>query len=519
MNNTFGSIIKKGLHFLPAIALFLAALLFFLYALEYYDFTFIDRPESVPEETEAVTTKAAETTAPEVTEPLVTDTPATEPVVTESEEPQIDPSQFPNVNDAGSEGYYLTSLPYTSDMIIAELRLRLEGTDEYTLRTRNWNKPSYEYEHEYDDAELVWVPTSENIPALEAYMGYIFADSGENIFIYDSYGHYIGDFNPDYYEFAYKRDRSGNPLFRRAYTYTVTDKEGEQSASFKDFNYYYLGTDGGIYSSGYNDAAENRGVMADYPAYFGVNSSNLGRKCIFNQVVQTTVKGQLKSFIRTRWSITWNGEPINDTVYYAAFPYSEGYACVTDEEGIMYFVDQNGNKTFETKKEYWSSGDRYVVERLLLPLDETTALGCYYYEHGLVKARRQIYDYYQLDDWDIMFVMSDEYVMLYADGTEFPIPADYSVEAYSNGVILLEKNGKYGYMDYTGAWLTTPEYESAEPFMEGLAACKKDGRWGVIDTAGNTVIPFMYDYIQSASSGIIICHSENGWNTYMKMMK
>ena len=511
--------VKKCIKLLPVLALAAAAVLFFLYALGYYDFTFIERPENSGAQTNpAETSEPAETTEPPVTEPAATTPPVTDSPVTEPE-PQIDPSSFPNVNDAGAEGYYLTSQPYTSDMIIAELRLKLENTSDFTYRTRSWEKPVYQYEYENGEAELAWAPTEENIPALEAYMGYIFADSGEVIFIYDSYGRYIGDFDPNYYAFAYKRDRSGNPLFCRPYTYTVSDKEGYLTGTFKSFNYYYLSPNGGIYNSGYNNAAENRGVMADYPAYYGTSSSGLGRKCVYNEVVQTTLKGKLKSFIRTRWNITWNGEPINDTIYYAAFPYSEGYACVTDEEGTMYFVDQNGNKTFETKKDYWSTGDRRVVERLLLPLDETTALGCYYYEHGLVMARRQIYDYYQLEDYDIMFVMSDKYVMLYTDGTDFPIPAEYNVESYSNGVMLLEKNGKYGYMDYTGAWLNTPDYEDAKPFMEGLAACMKNGRWGMIDTAGNTVIPFMYDYIQSASSGIIVCHSENGWNTYMKMMK
>ena len=184
----------------------------------------------------------------------------------------------------------------------------------------------------------------------------------------------------------------------------------------------------------------------------------------------------------------------------------------------MYFVNDQGKRTFETKKEYVISG-RYVVDQLLLPLDETTALGCYYYEYGLVKARRQIYDYYQLEDWDLMYIMSDEYVMLYTDGSEFPVPTGYSVKTYSNGVMLLEKNGTFGYMDYTGAWLNSPDYEDARYFMEGLAPCKKNGKWGMIDTAGRTVLPFVYDYIQPTSSGVIVTHSGNGWNVYMKMAK
>lgn len=504
---------------IAVVALALAAVLVFLYAFEYFDFVFIDRPENndTPETTVG-TTEPPETTE-STTAPQTTEPPVTVPPVTTEPEPIIDPETFLDADAAGAEGYYLTDQPYTEGMILAELRQKLETTDEFTLRTRNWNKATYKYEHQNSEAELVWTPTAEDIPALEAYMGYIFADGGDTMYIYDSYGRHLNYFNPGAYEFAYKRDKLGNPLLRRAHTYTASTKDGSESADFKEFDYFYLNAAGEVCKSGYFDPAENRGVMADYPGYFGTTEGSLERKCVFNRVVQKTVKGKLKTFFRTRWSIMWNDEPINDTVYYALYPYSEGYACVTDEEGIMYFVDQNGKRTFETKKEYVEPGGRYVVDRLLLPLDETTALGCYYYDHGLVKARRQIYDYYQLEDWDIMYVMSDEYVMLYTDGTEFPTPANYTVKTYSDGVILMEKNGTYGYMDYTGAWLNTPDYEDAKYFSEGLAACKKDGRWGVIDTKGNTVLPFVYDYIQPTSSGVIITHSANGWNVYLKMAK
>lgn len=501
---------------LPVLVLAVAAVLFFLYAEGYYDFTFINRPaERVPEPA----TTPAETEPAVTTEPVVTDEPTPTPEPEPTPEPAvIDPKTFIDANAAGAEGYYVSDGDYTYDMVIAELRVRLEATDEYSLRTRSWNRPVYEYEYENAAAELAWVPTEEAMPALEAYMGYIYADDGETVNVYDSLGRHQGTFDPYSYEFAHKRDRSGNPLFRRAYNYTVHTEDGERSATFKDF-YYYNMRGGGMYASGYNNAAENRGVMADYPGYLGVSDSSLGRKCIYNQVVQQTVKGRLKSFVRTRWQLLWGGEPINDEIYYASYPFSEGLSCVADEEGVMYFVDTNGNRAFDTKRDYWSTENRRVVEQYLLPLDETTAIGCYYYDRGLVMARRQTYDYYQLEDFDIMYVMEDEYVILRRDGSLFTIPSGYKVRSYSSGIIMLERGGKYGYMDFTGAWLGTPDYDMARPFSEGLAACMKDGKWGMIDTAGNVVLPFIYDSVQSASSGVIVCHSASGWNTYLKMAK
>ncbi len=504
---------------LCALALVLAAVLVFLYAMEYYDFTFIKRP-SAEEGSAPPETTPPDTTSPPTTEPAVTEPPVLNPPSTGDTEQVIDPREFLDLDEAGLRGYYITSNPYSAaNTIIAELRTKLEISNAYSIRKRTVNKETLIYEREDGEAILDIIPTEESRPTLEAYMGFILADNGETIDVYDPYGRWLNAYDPNVFEIAYKRDSEGNPLYRQLYYYKATTADGSQSAYFKDFNYFYMADNGVIYNSDYNNVTENRGVMFDYPASLGISTDGMGRICEYNRVIRKNLRGWLETFFKCKWTITRDGSPINNTTYSVAYPYSEGYACVADEDGLMYFIDKYGNKTFETKKLYWSSGDRYVVDRLLMPLDETTALGCYYFDHGLVKARRQIYDYYQLEDWNYMYVMSDEYVMLRTDGTEFPIPANYKVQSYSDGVILLEKNGKYGYMDYTGAWLNVPEYDDAEPFSEGLAACKKDGKWGMIDTTGKTVLPFIYDHIQSASSGVIVAHSSYGWNTYIKMTK
>jgi len=549
MKKILGAFKKKMVLLIPVIALVIAAALAFLYAFGIFDFTFVKRPSpndpaetgtAVSTETDAVTDVITEA-EPSVTEPLETEPAETEPPVTEppvivQPEVEIDPSQFLDAGTAGTQGYYLTSLPFSSDnMIISELRIKLEDYDGiYRLneegnpaKVRYWYKPVVEKVTDTSEGKLVWQKTEEPIPILEAYMGYIFADVNDRIVIYNTAGEEVRySFDPYSFQFSYKRDEFGRPLFHQAYDFTASNKEGTDSVTVTQFDYFYLDTNGYLYQATYNDAVHDRGLYGDYPAYFGATDSNLGRNCIFNRVVRTTIKNftKLETFIRTRWNYTWNNEPVNENVYYAAYPYSEGLACVTDEEGLMFFINENGDKAFETHKEYdkdfEGSEPRRVVEKLLLPLDESTALGCYYYDHGLVKVRRQIYDYNKLEYYKEMYILSDEYVIIDKYGNDFPIPVGYKVLSYSDGVILLQKNdGTYGYLDYTGAWLNMPEYEDAEPFVEGLAACKKNGRWGVIDTTGKTVIPFMYDYIQSASSGIILCHSENGWNIYLKMAK
>ena len=543
MKKLLDALNKRAGRIIPAIALVLSASIAFLYALEYFDFTFVKRPdgavgtEDVVTETPADTEPSDKEDKPEETDPPSKEPPkAEEPSIKDHEdEVQIDPSKFLDVSAADAEGYRLTTDVYTSDMIIAELRMSFgEANTFYSAldaegnptRFRYWHKPMVEKRTETSEGKFKWDTSAEAIPTIEAYMGYIFVDPGVgyNLKVYNAYGRLLGEFNPYAYEFAYKRDEAGRPLVRRVYEKDIFNKDRTEYTTVEEFDYFYINRNvWSIDQANYSDYVFDRGLMADYPSYYGITDSVLERNCVFNRVLQTVPQGWLESFYRTRWKFTRYGEPIDDKIYYAAFPFSEGAACVTDEEGTMFFIDENGNKLFETKKIYDyavpGTEPRTVVETLYLPLDESTAIGCYYYEYGLVMARRQIYDQVRKDEYDVMDVISDDYVILDKTGKEFSVPVGYRVHSYSDGVILLERNGVYGYLDYTKTWLTVPEFEDAKPFMEGLAACKKDGKWGMIDTAGNTVIPFLYDNIQSVSSGVIVCHSETGWNTYLKMAK
>lgn len=94
------------------------------------------------------------------------------------------------------------------------------------------------------------------------------------------------------------------------------------------------------------------------------------------------------------------------------------------------------------------------------------------------------------------------------DGSLFPLPDDYTVRAYSDSVILLEKDGLFGYMNSRGVWLTAPEFTEASPFYEGLAVVTAaDGRQGLIDRTGAYVLPAVYDSITDCSDGVVLARS------------
>ncbi len=82
---------------------------------------------------------------------------------------------------------------------------------------------------------------------------------------------------------------------------------------------------------------------------------------------------------------------------------------------------------------------------------------------------------------------------------------DYSTIS-EEGLICVEKEGKYGYIDTTGTLVIPCIYDAAEEFKGGLAAVVQEGLIGLINTSGETVVPFeWYDMLESkVSDGAII---------------
>lgn len=70
-------------------------------------------------------------------------------------------------------------------------------------------------------------------------------------------------------------------------------------------------------------------------------------------------------------------------------------------------------------------------------------------------------------------------------------PWDWA-EDFQEGLARVEKGGKYGYIDKTGALVIPCEFDNAGAFHEGLAVVHRDGKRGVIDKDGNLL--FATDY-------------------------
>ena len=136
------------------------------------------------------------------------------------------------------------------------------------------------------------------------------------------------------------------------------------------------------------------------------------------------------------------------------------------------------------------------------------AIGCLRFDHGYMRVTAETYSVSNSTE-----VLMTKQALVDADGNMLRLPADYNLVAYSDGVAVLEKNGRYGYYSYEGRWLTDPIYKKANSFIGSLGVAEDvNGKYHVFDTEGNEIIPGVFDYISDLSMGKMLCYKEGeGW--------
>lgn len=569
---------------LPAIGLCFAAFLIFgLYYLGVYDISFIKRPAEwetngemlyaafAPEsESEGESHKAPESEAEETERDKETKAPKDE-----SAEPEDDTinnySVLPLSSELANKGYYRSDATFANNFKFARLDTSFSLPKYYSYSKKTYDKTVPIYYDDGTEATTEVQTVTEDRLGIELYMGYILLDDVGTLYMIGPDGTILNQYDDSVYVPAYTRDTKGRPLFYKTYKYKVEyptslgkeDEEGNkewlktEKLELEGKKYYYLHQNGySFIESDYNDATDNRGLYFDYPAYYGVSTSQDSKKQLqryykeTTEVITTLVKKNKKTqkITTVTPSILWLYKEKNDKKfdpdaedtlypYSAAYNYSEGYATVKmdfkwthkpedkKKDPVTYtstelcVIDEKGKQMFSSRKGFLSDLNWFANEFYCDPLiPDKTAIGSYYFDCGLMRIRRQYYDRYIYTEYDNMMIGADEDLLIYPDGTEFFLPPGYDLISYYDGMILLEKDGKYGYMDHTGRWVIQPTLEGASTYMEGVAAMKKDGKWGMADKNGNTVIPFRYDYVSDVSSGIVAAYSTaGGWELYVKM--
>ena len=402
--------------------------------------------------------------------------------------------------------------------------------------------------------------------AVEVYMGYLLIENGDKTVLVSSDGEPLCSFDTGRYEPAYTRDREDRPLFTRE----------RNNGSLLYFHLSADGKN--FVLSDYDPATDSRGLNFDYPADYGKSDTDRiyldydeksglygfrtpapedeakssGKVDAEDKDKQSAAapEGGIVTPYQFRSATPFIGgkaavvaaEPI-PTYYYIRpngqplFPWSEqseikgeyytvgraDHSFINNggiDRSVLYFIGEDGEPLFPTGRMFYNEQDRRVFSSCQPPYSYgIESIGSYYFDEGLVRVRMQIIDFWRyfcrIGYTGAQIKVMDEYdALIREDGTEFTLPVGFSLEGYSDGRLILSRDGNYGVFSVTGEWIAQPIFSDAGPFIGGLAPLKTaDGRWGMIDVDGNIVLPFTYDYISQVSSGVIVCwREENGWS-------
>lgn len=477
------------------------------------------------------------------------------------------------------EGFYLTDSTYVpGTSAIGKISFSFSLPKRFSYRdmnSRTWKITTYDDGRMSTVEDTV---KSERRPAVYLYMGYIiYDDRGGELYIIDKNGAVLNTIDESLIP-AYARDTYGRPLFFTPYNYyaDVPDTETVNEAGESEFtyrgaylsgkNYYALYQGGYIYGVDYVEERDGRGLNFDFIPSYGLSDTyNKYRAGIASPKYSSFLDGSAALVTFMNWNYFSPYDPetpdVNAIVeaekayallptaeklaaienkttpediyhisekfpYLAAFNYNEGYATVVtsdvDEEPKyeateLRVVNTSGEIMFTSRKKYSNPEGAFCSDRYMLPLSRgEESVGHLYFDHGLMRIRKVSFDKFQLDEYGDFRVNSDVDVLVYPNGTEFPIPDGYTLKGYSDGILTLERNGLYGYMRYDGSWIAEATYKNAAAFHGGIGVLTKpDGTVGAVDTNGSVVIPFKYTYVSNRSDSLISAYSnDGGWELF-----
>ena len=486
----------KLLTALSVILLVLSVLAAILYEKGFFDFTFIDRPvkENPAEQSE---TEEEETDAPPT---------ETSPDETSEEPPETLPSLDNTDNIKKTYKEVVNAIPTVNDLRINGYRRSNEIFDGGRMALARLETPGITYNYSNSTETLVipekrpnfvggyttYLVTAEvSKPAIKLYMGLIMYDDAVNghILLNSDFQGIYRRFDAEVYKPAYFRDGS-DPVFHALGAY------------------YYIGLGGDkpvFVDISTPDDIDFR-PRWDVPQYYfpsGKNvhpyyDNNLKLWGYRNELYETTIEPQ----------------------FFAAYEFNDnGLAAVVTQANKLVFINENGEVRIEKSGKVFYRNQRNAILSYFPPdTYGMESFGMFYFNHGLVRVRFHVHD----DKEGESYVLDDYDILINAAGQEYTdIPVGFKISSYSDGIILLEKNGLYGYYDLHQKWVAQPKYTYATPFVEGVAVVGyEDGKKALIDTNGNVLLDLVFDYISMPSDGVIAAfESNNGWTVYHKMSR
>jgi hypothetical protein len=167
---------------------------------------------------------------------------------------------------------------------------------------------------------------------------------------------------------------------------------------------------------------------------------------------------------------------------------SEIIPCIYDyinsfNDGLAFFGKDEKNGVINT------SGD--IIRPCTLSNEEC---GRFYYSEGLLLMKK-----------------SNKRGYVNAIGEEV-IPFKYkNAWNFKDGMARARKNKKWGFIDNNGNLAVEFNYRMVWDFKDGFAGVKKYGKWGFINKSGELIVPFIYDRVGEFHNGFAGVQKKSMW--------
>lgn len=87
------------------------------------------------------------------------------------------------------------------------------------------------------------------------------------------------------------------------------------------------------------------------------------------------------------------------------------------------------------------------------------------------------------------------FAVVFAAGVDVAVPAKDSAAGNNNPQSVINRPGKYGFVDTEGRLLIACQWDYAQGFSNDMARVEKDGKWGFINRKGELVVPCVWDNV------------------------
>ena len=198
------------------------------------------------------------------------------------------------------------------------------------------------------------------------------------------------------------------------------------------------------------------------------------------------------------------GETKIEPEFKRVFDYAEGVSAVETTDGMMSFIDKDGNFTFPPRK------------MKLYPLSEGLARASIKGKWGFVNRKGETVIPFKYEFAAPFFngVARIKHQRKYAfiDRRGLLLTRFYKKAFnFSEGLAVVEISGKRGFIDLFDEIAIQPVFDDSDGFSQGLAAVRMGGKYGFVNRSGEIAIKPKYDNARWFSDGLAPVEISGRW--------